>query len=95
MLFESLVTNVIYYGAAFILYATNVWIPTLTGIALLFGVGNAFDSIVSLAAYLYMLKKRSAFFALKPISKLNRYKQRIVDYLSSSQSMALITWMPS
>ena len=57
MLFESVVTNTIYYGIAFVLYATNVWIPTLTGIALLFGIGNAFDSIVSLIAYGYLLKK--------------------------------------
>ena len=57
MLFESVVTNTIYYGIAFILYATNIWIPTLTGIALLFGIGNAFDSIVSLIAYGYLLKK--------------------------------------
>ena len=57
MLFESVVTNAIYYGAAFVLYATNVWKPTLTGIALLFGIGNAFDSIVSLVAYLFLLKK--------------------------------------
>ena len=57
MLFESVVTNTIYYGIAFILYAIGAWTPTLTGIALLFGIGNAFDSIVSLAAYTYMLKK--------------------------------------
>ena len=57
MLFESVVTNTIYYGIAFILYATNIWAPTLMGIALLFGVGNAFDSVVSLLAYGYMLKK--------------------------------------
>jgi hypothetical protein len=57
MLFESVVTNAIYYGAAFALYATNIWTPTLTGIALLFGIGNAFDSIVSLVAYLFLLKK--------------------------------------
>ena len=57
MLLESVVTNTIYYGIAFILYATNVWTPTLTGIALLFGIGNAFDSIVSLVAYAFMLKK--------------------------------------
>ena len=57
MLFESVVTNTIYYGIAFILYATNVWTPTLTGIALLFGIGNAFDSIVSLVAYAFLLKK--------------------------------------
>ena len=57
MLFESIVTNSIYYGIAFILYATNIWVPTLTGIALLFGIGNAFDSVVSLIAYAFLLKK--------------------------------------
>lgn len=57
MLFESVVTNTIYYGIAFILYITGIWTPTLTGIALLFGLGNAFDSIVSLVAYVYLLKK--------------------------------------
>lgn len=58
MLFESIVTNAIYYGGAFILYVTGVWVPTLTDIALLFGIGVAFDSIVSLGAYIYLLKKR-------------------------------------
>ena len=57
MLFESVVTNSIYYGVAFILYLTGKWIPSLTGIALLFGIGNAFDSIVSAVAYTYLLKK--------------------------------------
>lgn len=57
MLFESVVTNSVYYGIAFILYITGVWVPSLTGIALLFGIGNAFDSVVSLAAYLFLLKK--------------------------------------
>ena len=57
MLFESVVTNTIYYGIAFVLYATGVWVPTLLGIALLFGVGNAFDSLVSFGVYVFMLKK--------------------------------------
>ena len=57
MLFESVITNTIYYGFAFVLYATGIWVPTLTGIALLFGNGNAFDSIVSLCAYVYLLRK--------------------------------------
>ena len=57
MLFESVVTNTLYYGTAFILYSLNIWTPTLTGIALLFGIGNAFDSIVSLGAYAFLLKK--------------------------------------
>ena len=58
MLFESIVTNVVYYGGAFVLYLCGVWQPTLIGIALLFGIGNAFDSIVSLVAYTYLLKKK-------------------------------------
>ena len=57
MLFESVVTNVVYYGGAFVLYVTGVWVPSLTSIALLFGIGNAFDSIVSFVAYMYMLRK--------------------------------------
>ena len=61
MLFESVVTNLIYYGTAFILYLNGVWTPTLIGIALLFGIGNAFDSIVSLGAYLFLLKRESIF----------------------------------
>lgn len=57
MLFESVVTNTIYYGIAFVLYVTGAWTPTLIGIALLFGIGNAFDSMVSLAAFIYLLRK--------------------------------------
>lgn len=58
MLFESIVTNTLYYGGAFVLYITGVWQPTLTGIALLFGIGMAFDSIVSFGAYVFLLKKK-------------------------------------
>ena len=41
----------------YILYLSGVWVPTLTGIALMFGFGNVFDSIVSGAVYRYYLKK--------------------------------------
>ena len=58
MLFESVVTNVIYYGGAFVLYLFGVWEPTLIGIALLFGIGNAFDSVVSFVAYAFLLRKK-------------------------------------
>ncbi len=57
MLFESFITNTVYYGMAFILYVCGIWTPTLVGIALLFGIGMAFDSVVSLGAYIYLLKK--------------------------------------
>ena len=35
----------------FVLYLTGVWTPTLIGIALMFGGGNAFDSVVSFLVY--------------------------------------------
>ena len=57
MLFESVVTNTVYYGFFFILFLTKTWVPTLTGIALMFGSGNVFDSIVSGAAYIHFLKR--------------------------------------
>ena len=58
MLFESVVTNTVYYGIAFILYLTGAWTPSLIGIALLFGIGNAFDAFVSLGAFAFLLKKQ-------------------------------------
>ena len=57
MLFESIVTNVIYYGICFILYISNIFKPLLTNIAVMFGIGNIFDSIISGIAYWYLLKK--------------------------------------
>ena len=57
MLAESVITNTIYYGTFFILYLTGVFVPTLTGIALMFGFGNLFDSIVSGIAYAVFLKR--------------------------------------
>jgi Na+-driven multidrug efflux pump len=57
MLFESIATNTVYYAAAYLFYRFGLWIPTLTGIVLLFGFGIAFDSVVSFAAYLWLLKK--------------------------------------
>lgn len=66
MLFESIVTNTIYYGTAFILYISGAWIPSLISIALLFGIGNVFDSLVSLIAFKYLLKKEN-------LSKFNNH----------------------
>ena len=58
LLFESLVTNILYYGTAFVLYLAGIWTPSLMGIGLLFGIGNAFDSIVSGGTFIYLLKKK-------------------------------------
>ncbi len=57
MLFESVATNIIYYGVFFVLFKTGVFVPTLNGIAVMFGAGCAFDAVVSLFTYLYFLRK--------------------------------------
>lgn len=62
ILFESIATNTVYYTTAYLLYHFGLWIPTLTGIALLFGFGIAFDSAVSFAVYLWLLKKEKFTF---------------------------------
>ena len=59
MLFESVITNMVYYGFAFALYATGLWMPSLMGIAILFGLGNIFDSVVSFGAFMYLIKKEN------------------------------------
>ncbi len=56
MLLQSVVTNTIYYGAAFVFYSTGLWTPTLHTIALLFGFGMAFDSIVTYVIYKHMIE---------------------------------------
>ena len=57
MLIESIATNGIYYVIMFILWKTGVFVPTLTGIALMFGVGTVLDLIPTIACYVYLLKK--------------------------------------
>ncbi|SOB92487.1 MATE family Na+-driven efflux transporter [Pseudobutyrivibrio ruminis] len=61
MLLESVVTNSIYYGLFFVLFITGAWTPTLIGIALMFGGGNAFDSVVSFLVYRYYRKNSCDF----------------------------------
>lgn len=57
MFWETVVTNVIYYGTFFVLFKTGYFIPTLNKIAIMFGAGCAYDAIVSGAAYIILLKR--------------------------------------
>ena len=57
MLIESVFTNGIYYVLMFILWKTSVFVPTLTSISLMFGIGMAIDLIPTFVCYLYLLKK--------------------------------------
>lgn len=57
MLWESIFTNGIYYVTMFILYKTGVWLPTLNGIALMFGIGMAIDLLPTIGLYIYLIHK--------------------------------------
>ena len=57
MLIESIFTNGLFYVTMFILWKTGAWVPTLTGIALMFGIGTAIDLIPTFGCYLYLLKQ--------------------------------------
>ena len=57
MLIESIFTNGLYYVTMFVLWKTGVWVPTLDGIALMFGIGMAIDLIPTVGCYVYLLKR--------------------------------------
>lgn len=58
MLIQSICIDVVYYGFMFILYVTGVFVPTLLGISLMFGIGMTLDFIPTLFLYRYLLKKK-------------------------------------
>lgn len=59
MLYESLFTNGLYYTAMYFLWRGGRWIPTLDGIALMFGFGMAFDLLPTLWCYFHLLKQEN------------------------------------
>ena len=57
MLIQSICIDGFYYGIAFILYITGVFVPTLIGISLLFGIGMVMDLIPTMILYIKLLDK--------------------------------------
>jgi hypothetical protein len=54
---QSILTNISVYGTAFILFRMDIFSPTLTSIALLFGTGIAVDSIITFRMYRKLLQE--------------------------------------
>lgn len=69
MLFQSICIDGVYYGIMFILYLTGVFVPSLYGICLMFGVGMALDFVPAIIFYIKLLKKEGlrVDFALKDV----------------------------
>ncbi|MCK9235426.1 MAG: MATE family Na+-driven efflux transporter [Acholeplasmataceae bacterium] len=57
MLYQSIIIDVFYYGIMFILYISNIFVPTLLSISLMFGIGMSLDFIPTMVLYVKMLKK--------------------------------------
>jgi len=58
MLIQSICIDVFFYGIMFILYLTEIFVPTLLGISLMFGIGMTLDFIPTMILYRYLLKKK-------------------------------------
>lgn len=58
MLIQSLCIDGLYYGIMFILYLTGVFVPTLLGIALMFGIGMTLDFYPYVGIVYYDFKER-------------------------------------
>ena len=51
MLYQSLIVNTVFYGSAYLLYRAGVFTPTLVGIAIMFGLGIAMDSLITFVMF--------------------------------------------
>ena len=56
MLYQSLMVNIIYYGCAYYVYHIGWFIPSIDGIAILFGLGIVFDALITFILYWYVIK---------------------------------------
>jgi hypothetical protein len=54
---QSIITNIVVYGIAFVLFKTDVFEPSLTKIAILFGAGITMDSFITFGLYYIFLRK--------------------------------------
>jgi Na+-driven multidrug efflux pump len=58
MLYQSLIVNTLFYGAAFISYQQELFIPSLNKIAIMFGLGITLDAAITWLLY-RMVRKQS------------------------------------
>ncbi|ETX11510.1 multidrug transporter [Marinomonas ushuaiensis DSM 15871] len=57
MLYQSLIVNTLFYGAAFIGYQQGWFIPSLNKVAIMFGLGITLDAVITWALY-RMIRKQ-------------------------------------
>jgi Na+-driven multidrug efflux pump len=57
MLYQSLSVNTVFYGGIFVAYKTGAFVPTLNGIAIMFGCGMAIDSVITFTMFILLRRK--------------------------------------
>lgn len=57
MLYQSLIVNMSFFGAAFILFKLGIFVPSLDRIAIMFGLGISLDSLITFIMYFYLYNK--------------------------------------
>eukprot|EP01053_Blabericola_migrator_P011404 Blabericola_migrator_1__11403@NODE_676_length_6914_cov_416_476705_g490_i0_p2_GENE_NODE_676_length_6914_cov_416_476705_g490_i0NODE_676_length_6914_cov_416_476705_g490_i0_p2_ORF_typecomplete_len483_score70_58MurJ/PF03023_14/1_2e05MurJ/PF03023_14/0_0022MatE/PF01554_18/7_2e06MatE/PF01554_18/5_4e02MatE/PF01554_18/0_0014MatE/PF01554_18/8_1e03Polysacc_synt_3/PF13440_6/0_19Polysacc_synt_3/PF13440_6/5_5e07Polysacc_synt_3/PF13440_6/6_3Polysacc_synt_C/PF14667_6/3e03Polysacc_synt_C/PF14667_6/6_7e02Polysacc_ len=87
MMIQSICIDIVYYGIAFGLYKAGIFVPTLTRISLMFGIGMALDFIPTLILYVYMLKKNHITIQLHPRSDA---KENKIEQLSVQESLKVV-----
>jgi len=60
MLYQSLIVNTLFYGGAFVLYRIGVFVPSLTKIVVMFGVGIGLDSVIKSAMFAPFRRRAAA-----------------------------------
>lgn len=59
MLIQSIFIDVFYYGIMFILFVTDVFIPTIFSVSIMFGVGMVLDFVPTMILYIILLKREN------------------------------------
>ncbi|QEE17192.1 MATE family Na+-driven efflux transporter [Promethearchaeum syntrophicum] len=54
---QTIITNVVVYGTAFVLFQMNIFVPTLDSIAILFSIGIVVDTILTFILLKYYIDK--------------------------------------
>ncbi len=62
LLYQSLIVNIVFYGAMFILYKTGIYEPTLYKLAIMMATGVAIDSIITFIMFKRFAKKEGLVF---------------------------------
>lgn len=73
LLYQSIFANISVYASYFIALKTGVWIPTIEGVAIMFGIGMSVDSILTIIMFIIIIKfNKELKFSLKTKNKTNK-----------------------